>query len=98
MEPKELFREFLKKFQKLQLEAFDAGLCMEISSRDTNTDSPWLSGYVNIEGCNFVEDTEGSTYINIHLHPYTWRSEKDNRDDALQILAKARTFINKFKK
>jgi len=93
-----MFKEYLKKFQRLQTDAFEAGLNMEIGTRDTNTDSPWIVGYVNIEGCNFVEDTEGSTYVSIHFHPYSWYSEKENKEYAYKELAKVRAFINRFKK
>lgn len=91
-----MLKDFLKQLQTLQFAAWDAGLNMEINTRDVNTDEPWITGHVNIEGCDFVEDTEGTTYIFFHIHPYKWRDDERNLLACKCEISRISDFINKF--
>lgn len=50
MNDKKIKRTQLYRLQALQREAFDRGLNMEISTRATNSDKPWLVGFITVEG------------------------------------------------
>lgn len=92
-----MLKDFLKQLQELQFAAWEAGINMEISTRDVNSDDPWIIGYVNVEGCDFVEDKEGTTYINFHLHPYTWRTKMQNTLALKCEMSRIGDFINNHK-
>lgn len=86
--------EYLKKLQALQIKAFEKGLNMEIRTRETITDDPWLTGHINIEGCGFVNDEEGTTYRYFYLNSYDFQTEEENRIRLDAELKKIEDFIN----
>ena len=77
--------------------ALSNGLNMDFGTRDTNTDEPWIRGHTSIEGCDFVEDTEGTTYIFFGVHPYKWRTADQNRETLDEEMQRIEEFINNHK-
>lgn len=72
MNQKKVKRSQLYRLQELQRKAFDAGLNMEINTRMTDTDTPWIVGRINEEGADLVNDKEGTVYLYFYIY--------DNRD------------------
>lgn len=59
-------RKLLNKCCALMKVAFDNGLNMEITSRDTDKDKPWLVGYVCEEDCDFTVKDGRHLYFKVY--------------------------------
>lgn len=71
---KKEMRKLLNKLCALMNVAFDNGLNMEITSRETDTDGPWIVGHVSEEGCDYRE--KDGRHLSFCL--YNFYSVEDN--------------------
>lgn len=99
MDQREIKREQLRRLQELQLKAFDAGLNMQIGTRNTGTDKAWITGYVYPEGTDFVKCTNGVDYLDFPIYEARdfWSAER-NFDVWEEEFDKIDKFIKRWKK
>ena len=62
-------KENLVKLQELQLKAYEYGLNMEISTRETNTEEPWICGYVKTEEALFGNNESALRFDFYNFNP-----------------------------
>lgn len=83
-------RKLLNKCCALMKVAFDNGLNMEITTRETDKDNPWLVGHICEEGCDFTEKEDRHMYFTV----YNFRSVEDNE----AMLSAVEKYIENHKK
>lgn len=96
MNSKKIKRAQLYKLQALQREAFDRGLNMDLHTRATGTDEPWIVGHLNVEGADICNDEEGTTYLFFHFYePASYWTAERNQAEWDTEFDKIKAFINK---
>lgn len=85
---KKQMRKLLFELQKIQRNAFDKGFNVEISTRDTDKEEPWIVGYVNKEGTNFCDGVDGRDFIHFSLYPFF------NFEENFETINKIQKFIS----
>lgn len=80
---KKQMRSLLFELQRLQREAFDLGFNLNMGTRNADGNEPWICGHVNKEGCDFINDEEGTTHL--YFAMYDHRSFVHNTEELTKI-------------
>ena len=71
---KEIVREALVELGNIMMYAFDNGVNMNYNTRNSDTESPWITGSVTLEGWHDLE-THSQGFANRNFEIYEWMDE-----------------------
>lgn len=78
------------------MKAFDCGINMELATRGTDTDKPWIVGFVKLENAAFNRNDDGYLLFSFYDR-YDFLTEEENDKIYEDEIAKIEKFIEEHK-